>query len=98
MALTEGNPELGSRVGVDRDGHKHVLGIEIGATENAAAVKKRLVGLRERGLRTDQQYLLVIDGVKALRASIEEVFGGELQVQRCRDQQERNLRDELPRE
>jgi hypothetical protein len=28
-----------SAVGVDRGGDKHVLGIEIGAAENAAAVK-----------------------------------------------------------
>jgi hypothetical protein len=30
--------------------HDHVLGIETGATENAAAVKKLLVALRDRGL------------------------------------------------
>jgi len=66
-----------SAVGVDRNGIKHVLGIEIGATENAAAVKKLLTALRDRGLRTEQQYLFVIDGAKALRAGIEEVFGKE---------------------
>jgi putative transposase len=87
-----------SAVGVDRNGDKHVLGIEIGATENAAAVKKLLVGLRERGLRTDQRYLFVIDGAKALRAGIEEVFGGEQPVQRCRNHKMRNVLDELPRE
>jgi putative transposase len=87
-----------SAVGVDRSGEKHVLGIEIGATENAAAVKKLLVGLRERGLRTDQRYLFVIDGAKALRAGIEEVFGADQPVQRCRNHKMRNVLDELPRE
>ena len=38
-----------SAVGVDIEGHKHVLGIGSGATENAAAVKQLLTGLRERG-------------------------------------------------
>jgi transposase-like protein len=93
-----GDHHVISAIGVDRSGGKHVLSIEIGATENAAAVKKLLVGLRERGLRTDQQYLFVIDGAKALRAAIEEVFGGDQPVQRCRNHKMRNVLDELPRE
>lgn len=93
-----GDHHVISAVGVDRSGDKHVLGIEIGATENAAAVKKLLVGLRDRGLRTDQQYLFVIDGAKALRAGIEEVFGVDQAVQRCRNHKMRNVVDELPRE
>ena len=93
-----GDHHVISAVGVDRSGEKHVLGVEIGATENAASVKKLLVGLRERGLRTDQQYLFVIDGAKALRAGIEEVFGGNQPVQRCRNHKMRNVLDELPRE
>ena len=87
-----------SAVGIDRSGVKHVLGIEIGATENAAAVKKLLVALRDQGLRTGQQYLFVIDGAKALRAAIEEVFGIGQPVQRCRNHKMRNVLDELPRE
>ncbi len=93
-----GDHHVISAVGVDRSGQKHVLGVEIGATENAASVKKLLVGLRERGLRTDHKYLFVIDGAKALRAGIEEVFGGEQPVQRCRNHKMRNVLDELPRE
>ena len=93
-----GDHHVLSAVGVDRSGDKHVLGIEIGATENAAAVKKLLVGLRDRGLPTDQRYLFVIDGAKALRAGIEEVFGTDQAVQRCRNHKMRNVVDELPRE
>lgn len=93
-----GDHHVISAVGVDRSGDKHVLGIEIGATENAAAVKKLLVGLRDRGLPTDRQYLFVIDGAKALRAAIEEVFGVNQPVQRCRNHKMRNVVDELPRE
>jgi putative transposase len=87
-----------SGVGVDRQGAKHVLGIQMGATENAAAVKNLLTGLREQGLRTEQQYLFVIDGAKALRAGIEEVFGSQQPVQRCRNHKMRNVLNELPRE
>jgi putative transposase len=93
-----GDHHVISAVGVDRSGGKHILGVEIGATENAASVKKLLVGLRERGLRTEQQYLFVIDGAKALRAGVEEVFGGDQPVQRCRNHKMRNVLDELPRE
>lgn len=93
-----GDHHVISAVGVDREGVKHVLGIEIGATENAAAVKKLLIALRDQGLRTDQKYLFVIDGAKALRAGIEEVFGTDQPVQRCRNHKMRNVLDELPRE
>jgi transposase-like protein len=87
-----------SAVGVDRDGGKHILGIELGATENAAAVKSLFTRLRDQGLPTERKYLFVIDGAKALRAGIEEVFGAEQPVQRCRNHKMRNVLDELPRE
>ncbi len=79
-------------------GDKHVPGIEIGATEKAAAVKKLLIGLGERGLRIGQQYLFVMDGAKALRAGIAQVFGAGQPVQRCRNRKMRNVVDEVPRE
>jgi putative transposase len=87
-----------SAVGVDRQGKKHILGIEPGATENAASVKRLLARLRDHGLPTDRKYLFVIDGAKALRAGIEEVFGSEQPVQRCRNHKVRNVLDELPKE
>ena len=87
-----------SAVGVDAEGKKHILGIELGATENAASVKRLLTHLRDHGLPTDRQYLFVIDGAKALRAAIEEVFGGDQPVQRCRNHKVRNVLDELPKE
>lgn len=93
-----GDHHVITAVGVDRDGRKHVLGIQMGATENAAAVKRLFTDLREQGLRTDQRYLFVIDGAKALRAAIREVFGAEQAVQRCRNHKMRNVLDELPRE
>jgi transposase-like protein len=87
-----------SAVGVDREGQKHILGIEPGATENAASVKRLLTRLRDQGLPTDRKYLFVIDGAKALRAAIEEVFGAEQPVQRCRNHKVRNVLGELPKQ
>jgi putative transposase len=87
-----------SAVGVDREGSKHILGLEAGATENAASVKRLLTHLRDHGLATDRTYLFVIDGAKALRAGIDEVFGTTQHVQRCRNHKLRNVLDELPEE
>jgi len=87
-----------SAVGVDREGQKHILGIEPGATENAVSVKRLLTHLRDHGLPTDRKYLFVVDGAKALRAAIEEVFGAAQPVQRCRNHKIRNVLNELPKE
>ena len=83
---------------MDLEGRKHVLGIACGATENAATVKQLLTGLRDRGLPTDRKYLFIIDGAKALRTAIEEVFGCEQEVQRCRNHKLENVMNELPKE
>lgn len=84
-------------VGVDRAGRKHVLGIQHGFTENAAAVEDLLVSLVERGLSADTKRLFVIDGSKALRAGIRKVFG-DAPVQRCRAHKLRNVVGRLPEE
>src|SRR5581483_9270894 len=49
---------------------KHVLGIQGGATENAAAVKDLLERLVAQGVKPEPKLLFVIDGSKALRAAI----------------------------
>jgi putative transposase len=85
-------------VGVDTEGRKHVMTLESGTTENAAAVKRALSRLRDQGLAMDRKYLFVIDGAKALRSAIEEMFGAEQAVQRCRNHKMRNVLEELPRE
>ena len=87
-----------SAVGVDSEGNKHVLGIQPGATENAAAVEDLLTNLIERGLDPKGKYLFVIDGSKALRAAIRKLFGSEQPVQRCRAHKLRNVLERLPKE
>jgi transposase-like protein len=86
-----------SAVGVDSSGKKHVLGIQQGATENAAAAKALLIHLREHGVSPEKKYLFIIDGAKALRAALREVFGSEQAVQRCRKHKVRNVLEELPK-
>jgi len=85
-------------VGVDLSGKKHVLGLTEGATENAVVVKGLLEDLVERGVTPDRRRLFVIDGGKALRKAIDEVFGRQNPVQRCRTHKLRNVIGYLPKE
>jgi transposase-like protein len=85
-------------VGVDVKGHKHVLGIREGATENATVVIELLQDIASRGLDPKQKRLFIIDGSKALRAAINAVFGADQPVQRCRAHKLRNVLDHLPEE
>ena len=85
-------------VGVDAEGHKHVLAIREGATENATVVKELLEDLVARGVNPDQKRLFVIDGSKALRTAINAVFGSQHPVQRCRAHKLRNVMDHLPKD
>lgn len=83
-------------VGVDVEGRKHVLGLREGATENAVVAKALLEDLVARGLDPKRRRLFVIDGSKALRKAIDEVFGDGTPVQRCRNHKLRNVLGHLP--
>ena len=83
-------------LGVATDGSKHVLGLWEGSTEHSAVAKALLRNLIERGLPTDRALLFVIDGAKALRKAIRDVFGRLALVQRCQVHKERNVLEHLP--
>ncbi len=72
-------------IGVDAEGHKHVLGLRDGASENATVCTALLEDLVERGVKPNRRRLFVIDGSKALRKAIDAVYGPENPVQRCRN-------------
>lgn len=85
-------------VGIDNTGHKHVLGLAEGATENGVVAKGLLEDLVERGVSPERRRLFVIDGSKALRQAIDTVFGKENPVQRCRNHKVKNVLGYLPEE
>src|SRR3982751_782099 len=83
-------------LGIDTDGVKHPLGLWDGSTENATVATTLLANLVERGLDVEQGVLVVIDGAKALRKAVRDVFGTDTPVQRCVRHKERNVLGHLP--
>jgi putative transposase len=82
-------------LGITIDGTKIPLALAEGATENATVVGDLLVGLRERGLEVTRPILVVIDGAKALRRAVLDVFDHPV-IQRCQLHKLRNVTDRLP--
>ncbi len=82
-------------LGVTIDGTKTPLGIWAGSTENTVVVTELLSNLVARGLRADASMLFVIDGGKAIRKALRDVFGDRAIVQRCQVHKARNVREHL---
>ena len=82
-------------LGITTEGVKIPLGLWEGSTENATVATALLSDLVERGLDPEQGILFVIDGAKALRKAIRNVFG-DPPVQRCLRHKERNVTEHLP--
>jgi putative transposase len=83
-------------LGISTDGVKIPLGLWEGSTENATLARTLLADLVDRGLDPEQAILFVIDGAKALRRAIKDVFGEHALVHRCHRHKERNVTDLLP--
>ena len=83
-------------LGITTDGDKLALGLWSGSTENATVASALLSDLVSRGLDVEQGLLFVIDGSKALRKAIRQVFGDDVPVQRCVRHKERNVLELLP--
>jgi putative transposase len=82
-------------LGVTIDGTKVPLALAEGATENATVTCDLLAGLRHRGLEVTRPILVVIDGAKALRRAVTDVFDHPV-IQRCQLHKLRNVTDRLP--
>src|SRR6201989_1770254 len=82
-------------LGIGIDGTKHPLSLVEGSTENATLVTELIVGLRERGLDLTRPILVVLDGSKALRRAVLDVFDRPV-LARCQLHKIRNIQDRLP--
>jgi transposase-like protein len=83
-------------LGISTEGVKIPLGLWEGSTENATLARTLLADLVDRGLDPEQAILFVIDGGKAIRRAIKDVFGEHALVHRCHRHKERNVTDLLP--
>ncbi|SCY85204.1 IS256 family transposase [Microvirga guangxiensis] len=81
-------------VGIDWDGRRQILGVEMANRESQSSWRTFLQGLRERGLSGVE--LVVADDHAGLRAAIREVLS-EAAYQRCYVHFLRNALDHLPR-
>jgi len=83
-------------LGLEGDGTKRILGFREGATENAEVCKALIEELCDRGLSRDQATLFVLDGSKALRKSVVDMWGRFAVIQRCQIHKKRNIQAHVP--
>jgi len=83
-------------LGITAQGHKRILGLHEGSTENGAVARALLTNLVARGLDSSRPMLFAVDGSKALRKAIRAVWGDQGAVQRCQIHKIRNVVEHLP--
>jgi transposase-like protein len=78
-------------LGITVEGNKIVLGFIESGTENGKVCGDFINGLVERGLKTDDGILFVVDGSKGLQKGIEDTLGDRAFVQRCQWHKRENV-------
>ncbi len=84
-------------LGITLAGEKIVLGAIESSTENTRVCRDFLMSLKERGLKTAEKILFIIDGAKGLRKGIETVFEKQAMIQRCQWHKRENVVSYLPK-
>lgn len=96
--LIVGKQHILAALGLDATGHKHLLGLVAGSSENARVAKDLLEQLRDQGLDLDEHRLWVIDGSKALASAVGSLCAQAAKVQRCQIHKIRNVTERFPKE
>lgn len=81
-------------LGIDAEGHKHVLDFALGSSENLEVAKELIGRITSRGFYCSHRLYVVLDGSDALRGAVKEFFPTAV-VQRCLVHKERNIRGKL---
>jgi putative transposase len=84
-------------LGITLRGEKVLLGFVQTGTENATTCAVFLRSLLDRGLRVTDGVLVVLDGSKGLRRAVQDVFGPQVQIQRCTWHKRENVVAYLPK-
>ena len=82
-------------LGIDTEGHKHVLGFWEGATENHEICEELFSDMERRGLGISKKILWVTDGGKGIIKVLKERFGKKLIHQRCTIHKDHNIQKHL---
>ncbi|HSQ52017.1 MAG TPA: transposase [Nitrospiraceae bacterium] len=85
-------------IGFTVQGHKVVLGLQQGATENNTIVRHLLRDLADRGVDFEIPRLYVLDGGKALHSMVGKMAGKCGVIQRCQEHKIRNVTGHLTEE
>lgn len=88
---------LVTALGIDGEGHKHILGLVDGSSESEDVCRGLLEGLMDRGLDVSAGVLVVMDGGKGLAAAVHALWGEDAVVARCREHKKRNILAKLPK-
>jgi transposase-like protein len=83
-------------LGIDADGHKHVLGVVEGTTESSQVCLSLFRNLIDRGLVVERARLFVVDGGRGIRSAIGKTFGNWALTHRCHVHKLKNILDHLP--
>ena len=84
-------------LGVTMEGQKIPLGFVESSSENSESCIRLLNDLIERGLPENKEILFILDGSKALRKAVKDVFGNKAIVQRCQWHKRKNILSYLPK-
>lgn len=84
-------------LGITLSGEKVILGFVQTGTENAQVIGDFLTELCDRGLRTAEGLLVVIDGSKGIRAAVKRAFKEKAVIQRCQWHKRENVVRYLPK-
>jgi len=88
---------LVTALGIDEQGHKRVLGIRDGGSEDQAVCAALLQDLMDRGLDVSAGVLVIIDGGKGLAAAVRALWGDVAVLGRCTEHKKRNILEHLPK-
>jgi len=83
-------------IGVTKEGHRTVLGLQAGDKESAASWREMFKDLKRRGLDAGLISLGIMDGLSGLEKVFEEEFP-EAKIQRCQIHVARNVLAKVPR-
>jgi transposase-like protein len=92
-----GDNEMILACGITIHGRKVLLGMIEASTERYEVCRDFLNGMVGRGLKTDKDVLVVIDGGKGLRKAVDVVIGERAHVQRCQLHKRENVVGYLPK-